>query len=674
MLTKKRIVQIFADAYHEAALKNADMRSVTKSLETIRTALLSKQDLFNVWDTIDIQISNADADNLQETLVSLRDQYEQEVRTTTIERLQKIFKKNLETGWTHWLGTYAEALASWRVTFLSSLCEAQFPFPTHTEQIVEKIKRATQYILHERWPETYDLYIYLAEQKNLSEVIRAKMYVTAGEIQLYHFIKLNKAKELFSLAEQLAPKEGRVSCGWGEYWLQQNDIDQAKEYFQRTIDSAPLLADGYTKMGECYETQGNWDAAKEWYEEAVRTTGDGYLSLLRLYESPNLFRIDKESIPHHIKRAIALDPDNEYTIYETVGNIYKQNKQYKEAFRWYQKAILLDSNRISGYISQGLAYLEPGVEDYEKARKSFQKVIEVSPEAFDGYWGLTSLYEKQGEWEEAIKWYKKSLLYRPEWEGMIRAKIAEMKLRLEKYSEAEEELIEALKKDIDNEIALSILLELADDYFMIFDDAASAIRIYNEVREIKGESYEAESQNLIGNVYYYFGQNKEAIKAYRKAIAAKPRSATYHCNLGGAYRELGDLDKAKKAFEKAVELEPENDYYLNRLGKVLYYIGDYENAIDYHTKAIEKDPRVAVYHANLGLALRDLGKWDDAEKAYLKAVKLEPDNSDYHNGLGVVCYTKGDYEKSIDSYKKAIEIDPRVALYYANLGLAFQGC
>ncbi|MFX0205523.1 MAG: tetratricopeptide repeat protein [Candidatus Hodarchaeota archaeon] len=672
MMLKKKITQIIADSYHASALANCPMRNVTESLEIIRTAMLEKKDLFQAWHIVDIQIGKAEDDSLLQVLTKLRDRYEQEVHNIEIVRLYKVFKKNPESGWMPWLRTYSKALSNWKLNLAYALVGESFPFPSNNDQMVKKIRQSTRHILHERWPETYDLFLYLAEQKILSKILRAKMYVIAGEIQLYQLMNPNKAKELFQRADKLAQSEGRVSCGWGEYWLQKNEIDKAKGYFKRAIKIAPLLADGYTKMGECYEREGDLHAAEEWCKEAVTTAGGGYYRLLQLYEWPELFEENKKRIQYHVKRAIALDPEGMYTIYIYVGNIYKRNNEYEEALRWYQKAIRLDRTRLTGYISKGYIYLDSKIMNYNKSRANFLKAIKIAPEAFDGYWGLSWLYEKQEDWENAIKWYKESLLRRPEWEGRILAKIGEINWKLERYSEAEMELIKALHVDPDNELASSILLNRADDYYLKLEDPSSALQLYNKIRQIKGESYEAEYQNRVGNVNYYFGQNKDAVDAYQKAIIADPKMAVYHSNLGGAYRDLGEYKKAEEAYKKAIKLEPDNANYLNKLGKVFYRNGDYEKAIDWYKAAINIDSRKAVFHANLGLAFRDLGKWNDAKKAYNKAMKLDPDNADYHNAIGIVYYWSGDVEKSIPYYRKAIKLAPSMAVFRANLGLAFR--
>ncbi len=164
MWKQDEIIHLLAGAYHSAALSNCDMSIATKTLETIRSVLLRKEDVFEALDTIDDQIGRAAADTLQRVLVEMRDRFEQQIQVNEIARLHEVFRRDPQTGWRDWLRTYSEALSLWRVRFCSALSEANFLFPPHCELKVEEIKRSTKCILHERWPEVYDFVIYLAEQ------------------------------------------------------------------------------------------------------------------------------------------------------------------------------------------------------------------------------------------------------------------------------------------------------------------------------------------------------------------------------------------------------------------------------------------------------------------------------------------------------------------------------
>ncbi len=62
----------------------------------------------------------------------------------------------------------------------------------------------------------------------------------------------------------------------------------------------------------------------------------------------------------------------------------------------------------------------------------------------------------------------------------------------------------------------------------------------------------------IALMYSRLGMAEEEIRAYRKIIRLKPRSAIAYANLGFIYRRRGDFDAALLAFGRAVEIDPEH--------------------------------------------------------------------------------------------------------------------
>ncbi|MFX0197421.1 MAG: FHIPEP family type III secretion protein [Candidatus Hodarchaeota archaeon] len=639
MWNSNEIIHVIAEAYHAAALANANMRDGAEALEVLRTSMLEEKNLFKVWDVIEEEIGRAETERLQPALIALRNRFEHQLRSSEIVRLHEVFEQDPQAGWINWLQTYVEGLDFWRLQFCLALCEEPFPFPAQRALDVEKIRSTTKLLIHERWPETYGLFLSLTEQNFIPDEHRAKLLVTAGEIQLYHLMNPDKARELFHDAEELAPNEARVVCGWGEYWLEQKKFEKAMEHFQRGIKIAPKYAIFHTNMGECYENQGDLGTAEEWYQEAIRANRGysfGYRKLINLYGSPELFPTHRERILLLAERAFAVEPECKYQTYLEIGDIYLQNNEHEQAHQWYKNAISLDGTRLNGYIYRGYGFLEE--EDYEQARITFQKAIKVAPEAFDGYWGMAGLYEQQEKWEEALHWYEKSLPRRPEWERTIRGKIGYMRWKLQKYSEAEDELIKALRCEPDNDMVLGILHDLADDYYTSLENANAALRIYEEIRQIKGELYEAQYHNNVGNLKYYYDENEEAADAYRKAIAAEPNTVIYHRNLAGAYRQLKNWDKARDEVEIAFRLDKKDDVYrkemaliFNAEGNEFYSRTDYENAIEKYMKSIELQPNDAVYYSNLS------GAWEDQKISDERLIALE---------------------NAISSLQKACELDP----------------
>lgn len=667
-----QVTRIIADAYYEAAMAQVNMRNASDALEKIRSSILKDQ-VFKILQTLDEQVGKSDTDRLQKILVELRHQFQQYVVKNTIEELHEFFDHNQEDGWKRWIRTYSDLLVNWQVPFYKQLVEENFPFGDEKKGESQKLLDLSSYVIREQWPEAFPIYPYLSEQTVLPKLNRARHLVIAGEIQLYHYLDPEKAFELFIAARELKPDDFRVICGIGEYWLEQGDFDIAEEQFKKTIQADPHKADGYLYMGECYEKQDNIEFAEDYYQDSIRMDpgdSEGYLRLIRLYSLPELFPRHENRMMPLFRNAIAVDPNCEYTACLDMGYAYEMNGKPDEAYPWYDRTIALDPARVTGYTSKGYAQLAEG--KYEEARANFQKAVDAAPDIFDGYWAMTWLLESREDFENALKWYKKCLELRPQWEGIIRGKIGELYRKTGRYEEAEKELLTALRLDIQNRIILQSLVDLANMFYKQQENPEAAIRIYEQIRNIKGEEYEAEYQNNLGNIHYFNSDYEQAVSYFRNAIAEEPNSVVYHTNLTDSYVKLNRYDDAITSCQKVLDLEPDNADYLNTLGNIYYWTDRSQEAIEWYEKAIEYSPDTAVYYSNLGLSHRTLHNWMEAETAYQKALELDPKNPDHLNMLGVVNYGMSKDEQAINYYKKAIELDPNTGIYHANLGLVYR--
>ncbi len=307
----------------------------------------------------------------------------------------------------------------------------------------------------------------------------------------------------------------------------------------------------------------------------------GYICLLQLYGRVGQLAQHEAQLLPLLERAISPDPEYAYLRYLDMGSVYQQNQRYKEAYDWYNKAVELNEVELNAYISIGYAALEEATQEeknplqaeqaFQKAEQAFQKAVTVAPSSFDGYWGMALCYEAQEQWEHALDWYEQSLPLRPAWEGALRDRLGEMKLNLQRYEEAEEELIDGLRCEPGNQEVTNLLQDLAASYAE-GQEPTSALRIYEAVRQIKGQSYEADYQNRVGNVKYYAREYTAALEAYEKAIALNPNDPVFYSNLAYAWenvrvsgQRLTELEHAISALRKALELMLKGNDYAKRI-------------------------------------------------------------------------------------------------------------
>ncbi len=169
------------------------------------------------------------------------------------------------------------------------------------------------------------------------------------------------------------------------------------------------------------------------------------------------------------------------------------------------------------------------------------------------------------------------------------------------------------------------------------------------------------------------GAKREAIAAYRQAIAVSPRNAAIHNNLGAILKEVGELDAAAEAFGRAVRLDPRLVVAVTNLGSVLMQSGRSREAIDCFRRAARLRPGEAGAHARLGAALLSVEGPHAALEPLCRAVALEPRLAEAHCLLGEAQRRLGAFDAAIAAFDAALALDPGFAAAHANRGAALHG-
>ena len=195
-----------------------------------------------------------------------------------------------------------------------------------------------------------------------------------------------------------------------------------------------------------------------------------------------------------------------------------------------------------------------------------------------------------------------------------------------------------------------------------FKDAVAAFR-----KALAIDSSVAELHFNVGILLTNLNRTDEAIASYKKAIKLRPSLTDAHYNLGTALQAQGKFEQAGTSYKKAVELEPGFFEALANLGVVLQEQNRLAEAIEIYKKVllIQQDAKVFF---NMGTALKNEGKLGDAVESYNQALALNPDYAEVHSNMGEVLRDQGRYDESVTSYKKALANDP--SLPVANYSLA----
>jgi tetratricopeptide (TPR) repeat protein len=596
-IDSKVVCRLIADAYREASLADANMSRAVELLEGVRSAMPKMADCFDVFDALDEKVGlTTDDDQLCSVLQNLRTAYVDTVIAALTSELQESVQNYKQTGSQHFVRLLAAALGHWRKRLVFAIARVKPP-GTESDPVLANLSECIRYL-----EQNQPAYIteFLRDLSRLAGVdlrSRVKLLVAAARIETNQFENSGSAGHLLAEASSLTGEDADVIAAYGEYWLQLNENDKAREAFAKSIELNPLLAEPHAGMGELLARESKLTDAERQCNEAIRVEPGsltGYYGCMKLYNRPELFKDHVDRLRLLVKRALIVEPDESASIYMFAGKAFQKNANYEEAHSYYSMAINAEPSDSDGYFCAGRAYMEQ--RDYTKAEELFRQAIDCAPNLSMPYCDLGMLYEEQERFAEALNCYDQAReRWSPwPWRTMIATLSAEMRWKLERREEACRDLLQLLEQQPANAALLAKLQEFARSYDTDLEDRESAESILTRIREIKGVSYEGDYRNQIGDMYFAAAEYEHAAEQYVLARETSPTEALYVANhafalnaQGITHFERGEYGEAVKLYKAASTLQPNDDVFYSNLALALELSGTPAQRIENIRAAIE---------------------------------------------------------------------------------------
>ena len=208
--------------------------------------------------------------------------------------------------------------------------------------------------------------------------------------------------------------EAGYDWGWRELATLYNDgkgfsedKNKAMELFKKAFDmNRNANGQSANDIGDIYSTKGNYSEAARWYELAGKAEFDwGWRNLATLYDDGKGFSEDKNKAMELYKKAFDMNRNGQSA--NDIGNIYYTKENYLEAAHWYELAGEAGYDwgwrNLATLYDNGLGVYE----DKDKAVYYYEKACALEGEATsDAAFQLGSLYENDGKYNAAKKWYR----------------------------------------------------------------------------------------------------------------------------------------------------------------------------------------------------------------------------------------------------------------------------
>ena len=246
----------------------------------------------------------------------------------------------------------------------------------------------------------------------------------------------------------------------------------------------------------------------------------------------------------------------------------KQTLLWRDSVALWEETLKVTTTSPAVYCNYGAASVAKG--ELEKALLLFQKAVEISPGLDVGYLNMGKIYHGMGRKDKALEMFDIAWALNPE--NMNTLALVAATLRDEGHRSEAIELLEQANAQHPNSMLLSEL----------------------------------------GTSYRNAGREKDALKAFDKAILLGPLQPDPYTGKALTLLSRGDIDDAVVLLKKSVDLEP-TPVALNALGMGYAQKGDTEQALQEFLKAYKVRPDMPEIRKNIMTALTALKDSESTE-------------------------------------------------------------
>lgn len=383
--------------------------------------------------------------------------------------------------------------------------------------------------------------------------------------------------------------------------------------FNQALSDTSLLKESFQQIGDIMKLLGNDNKAVEYYRKAVAVAPNDIQ--LRLSYANMLDKLGQEdSAVEEYNFILSKTTDNKDILY-SLERIYKRK---------------LEDSPNDASITANLGAIMQKEGNFDEALRYYSKSEYLDPSNTNTRLNTGTLYQQKGDYKTAIAAYDSILVTNPDnvqanlYKAQSLASMGDKKGALELYKKvmtlepdneaAQASVVDMLKstmtvaqfteyvKKNNPDAAADLLYNYALDLHKQ-DKLADAINLYNEVIKLDSTNSEAYVNLAIAQ-----GQNKN----YDAALTTLNTAKTKFQNNS----QITEAEASIKAQATDEKLELASTYYNNK---------DYQNAINEYLKIT---PATADTMLGVASAYQNLNDTDKAIEYYKQALSLAPTNSD----------------------------------------------
>jgi eukaryotic-like serine/threonine-protein kinase len=369
------------------------------------------------------------------------------------------------------------------------------------------------------------------------------------------------ARELCQRAGSKAYLAGSIASLGSQYVLElkalncQNGDPLAEE--QVTAASKEKVLDALGEAASKLRTQlGESLASVQKFDVPLSEATTSSLEALKAYSLGIEARNQKgyaAALPYH-QRAIELDP-NFATGYLSLGSDYSSLGEIGRASEYYTKAFQLREHASEREkLTIAASYYQNVTGELDKATQTYQEMIESYPRDWRVYGNLGTVYASQGQYEKAVEVTTQALRLAPDRVSHY-GNLANYALALQRFDEARQIVSEAQARKLDE-------FTLHDARYALAFLGADSAAIAEQQQWFAGKPEENLGLALASDTEAYGGHVTKARELTKRAVDSavradsKENGAIWQANAALQQATDGNGTEARQSATEAVKLAP----------------------------------------------------------------------------------------------------------------------
>ena len=327
---------------------------------------------------------------------------------------------------------------------------------------------------------------------------------------------------------------------------------------------------------------------------------------------------------------------------KTLSGIYYDLHDSVMCLDYATRAIKSEPKNIEWWRFRGVLYLE--FKQFDYAMADFNEIIKLDPTAINGYMWKGKTYFELKQYDKAIEQYQQASKLATR--SFIYSHIAESQIALQRYEEAADNIIKALKEEHFEDLATELIADANEEL-----TAELMPRINVQIN--------ANPNSLEWYMYqlYLYRANKNYEQAILCTEKIKELDADpyFDAILSSLYQDLGDFTSALYHAQLAYASDSTETDYIEQLSSVYSDLDSLDQCLQIYNSYITQSPEAAAAYHMRAQCHFHTGNYETAITDYTTAIALDADDTYARYMRGRAQYIMGDSLKATKDFERVVE-------------------